>query len=103
MGTYLGWGMDVPLPANVLLRAGARAGVFWMLYDATADLPAQDENELAFGGRASLHYSLTPAWSVQGGVRAARILTRKEIDFLFAGGGLAWTFSSPGWLRGFLE
>ena len=103
LGTYLGWGFDVSLPLNVLFRAGARTGVFWMLYDATADTPAQDENEVAVGGRASLQYSLTPALGIQAGVRATRVLTHKEIDFFFAGGGLAWTFTSPDWLRGFLE
>ena len=103
LGTYLGWGFDVSLPVHLLFRASARTGVSWMLYDATADLPAQDENEVAVGGRASLQYSLSSAFAIQAGMRATRVLTNKEIDFVFVGGGLAWTFSSPDWLRGFLE
>jgi len=103
LGTYLGWGFDLSLPQHLLFRAGARAGVFWMLYDETAGLPEQDENEVAIGGRASLQYPLTHSLGIQGGLRITRVLTKKEIDFLFVGGGLAWTFSSPDWLRGFLE
>jgi len=103
LGTYMGWGFDLSLPQHTLFRAGARAGVFWMLYDETADSPAQDENEVAIGGRASLQYPLTHSLGIQAGMRYARVLTKKEIDFIFLGGGFAWTFSSPDWLRGFLE
>jgi hypothetical protein len=103
LGTYLGWGFDVSLPAHVILRAGARTGVFWMLYDETASTTGKDENEIAVGGRASLQYALTPALGIQAGARFVHVLTKKEMDFFFLGGGLAWTFTTPDWLRGFLE
>jgi hypothetical protein len=103
LATWIGWGVDLPIARRVLLRASARTGVTWMLYDATAASPEQDENELAFGARATVHVPLGGAWSVQAGLRASRTLTHEPIDFVFAGGGVAYTFATPGWLRRFLE
>ncbi len=103
LATWLGWGADVGLPGRVRLRASVRTGVVWMLYDATATTPEQDENELAFGARATLDRALFGAWSIQAGVRAAHLLTHEPIDMVFVGGGIAATFTTPDWLRRFLE
>jgi hypothetical protein len=103
LATWIGWGADLSIARRVLLRASARTGVMWMLYDATATSAAQDENELAFGARVTVHVPVRGAWSAQAGLRVARILTHEPIDFVFAGGGIAYTFATPGWLRRFLE
>lgn len=101
--TSLGWGASLTFPARLRLRVGARAAVVWMLFDATADREEQDENELAFGARASLERSFASHWSAELGVRALRMQTHRPIDWVFAGGGLAYSFAMPRWLAGFLE
>jgi hypothetical protein len=103
LATWLGWGADLRLPRRVVMRASLRTGVVWMLYDATATNPEQDENELAFGARATVHVPLTGSWSAQAGARAAHVLTHEPLDMIFLGGGLAYTFATPDWLRRFLE
>jgi hypothetical protein len=101
--TWLGAGADLPLPGRLTLRGGVRAGVAWMFYDATPTTSEQDENELAFGGRASLEFPVSGAWAIHVDARAARILTHEPIDIVSWGGGISRTFATPEWLRRFLE
>lgn len=103
LGTFLGAGGDIALPARLSLRLVARTGVVWMLFDAAGGLPAQDENDLAFGARVSLRRSLGGGWSLEAGGHGVRVLTEPGFDLLFVGGGIARTWDTPGWLRGFLE
>jgi hypothetical protein len=103
LATWLGWGANVHLPRAIVLRASARTGVAWMIYESTESSAEQDENELAFGARATIHVPLARTWSLHVGLRAAHILTHDPIDLVFAGGGVAYSFATPSWLRWFLE
>ncbi len=101
--TSLGWGAGLRLPAELTFRTSARTAVAWMLYDASGERAAQDENELAFGVRAELERRVGSGWAAHAGVRAVRVLTRERIDLVFAGAGVSWTFAAPAWMRAVLE
>jgi hypothetical protein len=101
---YLGWAYEWKLPLSLAGAAGVEMGVAYMLFDdESTDSAREAETELGFGITSQLAYAFTPCWSVLITGDYRQILTYRPIEYVFYGVGLSRTFSTPGWLKEFLE
>ena len=101
---YLGWAYEWKLPLSLMGSAGVEIGVAHMLFDdESTDSARREETELGFGITPQLAYALTPCWSVLVTGEYRQILTSRPIEYVLYGVGLSRTFSTPDWLKEFLE
>jgi hypothetical protein len=101
---YLGWMYEWKLPRRLAWAAGARMGVVYMMFDDVSTPSSRlTETELGFAVASEWAYTFTSHWSFVLDAEYRKVLTRQPIEYLFAGVGVGRTFSTPRWLREFLE
>jgi hypothetical protein len=101
---WLGWAYRWDFPRRVSFAAGVDAGVSYMMFDDEATARARkEETELGFGVDSRVAYAWTPAWSFVLSGTYRKILTRHPVEYVFVGVGVGRVFSTPRWLREFLE
>jgi hypothetical protein len=104
---YTGWSADVWLGGKARWTGGIQAGVFHMRFDAdTAPFAGRSEpseTELGLGATSMLQYRLGGRWYVAVIARYQLVLTDQRIRRLMLGAGLSRQFTTPPWLRAFLD
>jgi hypothetical protein len=101
---FVGWGAGVRPASRLLLRAVTRLGVYDLQFDSE-DLPsyARSENEVATELGAEADVALGGGWSVIGGGAGRLVLTEPRMRQFVVSAGARRTFTSPRWLRDFLD
>lgn len=100
----LGWTYEWRLPLRLAWGAGVEMGVAHMVFDDESTPRAREkETELGFGVTLQLAYAFTPCWSVVFTGEYREVLTKRPIEYVFYGVGLGRRFTTPRWLKEFLD
>jgi hypothetical protein len=98
----LDWGLEIPAPGPLSLRAAARIGDFVMLIE-NPNVWLDSESELFVGGELSAGLQLRRHLAVTAAGSFARVHTRPSLDLALVTVGLEYATRTPGWLRAILE
>ncbi len=96
------WGVEIPAPGPLHVRAAVRVGDFVMLIE-NPDVWLDSESELFVGGEVSAGVTLWRNLAVTAAGSLARVYTRPSLDLAFVTVGLEYATRTPGWLRAILE
>ncbi|HLS47827.1 MAG TPA: hypothetical protein VK012_04865 [Gemmatimonadales bacterium] len=107
---FAGWGWDVramrPLrPLRPLrLRVGLRVGMYDFQFD-DASLPpySRNENEIATSLGVEAGWTLGNGWEVVAAGRGRMVMTEPRMRQVVLAAGLGRRFTTPAWLREFLD
>ena len=101
---FAGWGWDVRAARSLRLRVATRLGVYDFQFDA-ASLPSysQSENEIATSAGAEAAWALGGGWEVMAAARGRIVLTEPRMRQFVLAAGVGRTFTTPSWLRDFLD
>ena len=101
---YAGWGAGRELGRGLAARGGLRVGIMAMRFDGDT-LPAfrRRESELGVTGRASVRWMPAGPWFVEGSISYQSILTHPRMEQVFLAAGAGRRFTTPAWLRDFLD
>jgi hypothetical protein len=104
MFIYLGWGKDVIHPFNLIWFNGFRVGMFYMYFneDEVND-NMKSENELGFSLESRLQHQIMKNWFINLSGYYTAIFTHKRIYHTYIAIGSGYSFTTPKWLREFLE
>lgn len=101
--SHASWGTHLALPGGLRLRPGLRAGLYAMRFDVDDAVAVRSESELGAGLDLALSAPLGRGWRAVASGAAIRVYTAERIDLGFLRLGLSRTFTTPGWLQGFLR
>jgi hypothetical protein len=103
---YLQWGYKIDLPLNFSVTPSLFTGIYQMNFDdfdLEIDPGLLSERELAAGINALLSYSFLNDWNFTLQLSYLNVFTYKRIQLFNLGLGISKTFSSPQWLKDFLN
>lgn len=104
MFIYLGWGKDIIHPFNLIWFNGFRVGMFYMHFDEEkANENMRRENELGFSLNSRLQHQIMKNWFISLSGYYTVIFTYKRIYHAHVAIGAGYSFTTPKWLREFLE
>ncbi|MDX1546263.1 MAG: hypothetical protein R3247_04710 [Rhodothermales bacterium] len=100
---FAGWGVGVEAGSRLRLDGGLRVGNYRMRFEEAAFTGSRNESELALGAVARL--SVRPAGPLRVHVSGSytKVHTFNRLKLWYLSAGLAYRFSSPGWLKSFLR
>lgn len=101
---YAGWGGRQDLGRGLTAGAGLRAGVMAMRFDGdTIPRFRRGESELGFATRVALRWMPGRAWFTEASLSYQSVLTHPRMEQVFLSAGLGRRFTTPAWLRDFLD
>jgi hypothetical protein len=101
---YAGWGMGHALGHGFTAGGGARLGVMVMRFDGdTIPDSRRRESELGVGARVALRWMPGRTWFGEASVSYQAVLTQPRMEQVFLSAGLGRRFTTPAWLRDFLD
>jgi len=105
IGADIRWGPSLALPYRLSAAVGFGAGFYAFLPDnpSLGGFAHHTETELSAALFAQLRYPLTQKWALNTELTLTRLFTFRHIDLAYVSMGLAYRFSTPCWLRTFLE
>ena len=101
---FIGWGIDKNLTAGLSWYNGFRIGNYYMNFDDNDIYPTlKSESELGIEFKSSIRYSFKNNISLMLSGRYRTVYTGRRIYHSFISIGIGKTFSTPRWLKEFLD
>lgn len=101
---YVGWGGGHDLGRGFTAGAGLRVGIMAMRFDGdTIPEFRRSESELGIATRVVLRWMPRRAWFTEVGLSYQSVLTTPRMEQVFLSAGVGRRFTSPEWLREFLD
>ncbi|MBD3290435.1 hypothetical protein GF337_16645 [candidate division KSB1 bacterium] len=100
---YLSWGIDIALLPKLSWYNGTSFGDNFMVFEDEIRDGFKYESEIALMFTSKLEYRITKNASVFITSRYFHLLTHHRIDLIYAGLGTSYSFSTPQWIKEFLE
>jgi hypothetical protein len=101
------WGYGIELPLNIIFSLNAITGINLLEFDKSELLlisPGEfSEIEFFSGLNSELSYRVFGGWHINISTSYLAIFTNKEINLLNISFGISRSFTSPKWLKEFLE
>jgi len=99
---YVGWGMEFKALRLLRFYSGLNIGSFQMNFeDINPGLRSESELGIEFMVRLSFQILKNANLNIEGSY--LRIFTNIKIDLLYVSAGIDYSFSSPDWLKDFLN
>jgi hypothetical protein len=101
---FVGWGLEAKPMARLALKQTLRLGTYAMHFDA-ASLPAsaRNESEMALDLVSRVAWRAAGPWQLSVSGQYRTVLTDPLIRHLYLSAGISRSFTSPEWLRDFLD
>lgn len=99
---FLGWGLSTALPYKINGYLGIRVGFNQMIFDTLSGFQ-RGESEVSATINATVTMPISSRWTARLTVGRETTFTFKRIRLMQYTAGLGYTFSTPAWLKGFLE
>ncbi len=98
---YVGWSYDWRLAPRLDLDTGMRLGSLFTRFERGGETLTEQEFGIGLGSR--FRYAVAGAWSVDLAAEYRVLFTHERMRLLFIAGGISRSFTTPRWLREFLE
>jgi hypothetical protein len=101
---YAGWGGAHSLGQGFTAGGGVRAGLMAMRFDGdTLPTSRSRESELGAAARVALRWMPAGTWFAEASASYQAVFTHRHMEQVFLAGGIGRRFTSPTWLRDFLD
>lgn len=98
---FLGWGLELPLSEQLKWYNGGRIGSFLMRFDTPG--AGGHEQELAMALASRVRFAVGDAWSLHLAAHYQLVFTRERMRLLYITAGFSRSFTTPRWLKEFLD
>lgn len=102
--SYIGYGLKYQFTKSISNYSSIRIGNYFMNFDdPNIHAELKSEHELGIGFNTSLQYSFSKNYAFNLSIQHYKIFTNKRIYLWSVAAGINYSFSTPKWLKEFLQ